>query len=139
MARLALAVSLLLALLVAAPAASGSTYVDFRTPSGKIGCGWYKEGSRESLRCDILNRNSLPRRPASCDADYGHAFAMTRHRRARAICAGDTVVNQRAAVLGYGRTKRIGGFRCTSRTSGLTCKNLDGHGWFLSRERVKLF
>jgi hypothetical protein len=43
-------------------------------------------------------------------------------------------------VLGYGRTIRFGRrIACTARRSGLTCRNRDGHGFFLSRERVRLF
>lgn len=59
--------------------------------------------------------------------------------RATASCAGDTVYNPRARILAYGETWRRGGFRCTSRTAGLTCTNRSDHGFFLSRQRWRLF
>ena len=37
-------------------------------------------------------------------------------------------------MLGYGATWGGGGLRCTSATTGLTCRNQDGHGFFVSRE-----
>jgi hypothetical protein len=42
-------------------------------------------------------------------------------------------------VLGYGRTWRVGGIRCASAPSGLTCRNKTGRGFFLSRERWRTF
>jgi hypothetical protein len=44
-------------------------------------------------------------------------------------------------VLRYGRTIRWygRGIRCTSRRTGLTCRNLSGHGFFLSGERQRIF
>jgi uncharacterized protein DUF6636 len=121
------------ALLAVAPAASAS-FVHFRTPSGNIGC----IGDATSLRCDIRSTTvPLPPRPRGCDLDYGDAFAMTPRGRARRICHGDTALAGRS-VLAYGRARRIGPFRCVSRTAGLTCRNRAGHGWFLSRAQIAL-
>jgi hypothetical protein len=44
-----------------------------------------------------------------------------------------------APVLDYGHTWARGGYKCVSRTSGLTCTNRDGHGWFLSRASSRIF
>jgi Family of unknown function (DUF6636) len=41
--------------------------------------------------------------------------------------------------LGYGRTFAWHGIRCSSAATGLTCRNLRGHGFFLSRERQRIF
>ena len=39
-----------------------------------------------------------------------------------------------APVLAFGRTWRfLGDYRCTSRRTGLTCRNRVGHGWRLGR------
>ena len=38
-------------------------------------------------------------------------------------------------LLRYGKTKRYGKLRCTSRRTGLTCKNANDHGWWLGRYR----
>jgi hypothetical protein len=41
------------------------------------------------------------------------------------------------AALRYGKTKRVGPSTCTSRRTGLTCHNRNGHGhgFTVSRER----
>jgi hypothetical protein len=64
----------------------------------------------------------------------------------RTICPGDDegdagplAFEQVARVLAYGRTLRVGGIRCTSAVTGLTCRNRSGHGFFLSRERWRKF
>jgi hypothetical protein len=44
-----------------------------------------------------------------------------------------------ARVLAYGKTWAGEGLRCTSAEIGLTCRNRDGHGFFLSRERWRAF
>jgi hypothetical protein len=36
-------------------------------------------------------------------------------------------------VLRFGERWRKSGFRCTSRRSGLTCRNRAGNGWWLGR------
>jgi hypothetical protein len=41
--------------------------------------------------------------------------------------------------LAYGRRYAWHGIRCTSASAGLTCRNLSGHGFFLSRERQRVF
>jgi hypothetical protein len=130
---------LLTAVLLALGAtAAQARYVDFRTPSGNIGCG-YTDDPRHLLRCDILQSSDMPRKPRSCDLDYGYAYAMNRHSKASTLCAGDTVVNQNARVLQYGKTKRIGGFTCRSRMRGLRCRNKSEHGFFLSRADIRKF
>ena len=84
------AVAAVLVVLVAAPAASAQTFRFFQSPSGAIGCVWEKSGSGESLRCDVYGAtNSQPRKPSSCDQDYGPYFAMTARGRPRRICVGD--------------------------------------------------
>jgi hypothetical protein len=125
-------------LLAVGATSAEARYVDFVTPSGNIGCGFTDE-PRRYLRCDILQSSDMPAKPRACDLDYGHAYAMNRRGKARVLCAGDTVVNRNAPVLDYGETKRIGGFRCKSKMTGLRCRNKSDHGWFLSRERINRF
>jgi hypothetical protein len=42
-------------------------------------------------------------------------------------------------VLAYGRSWQRGVLSCVSRSSGLTCRNAQGHGFALSRERQRVF
>ncbi len=110
----------------------------FRMPSGNIGCLF--DSSDRYLRCDIWSGlKPTPPRPAGCDVDWGFSLNMTRKGRARITCAGDTALDRRSRVLAYGSTWRRGGFSCTSRTTGLTCKNAAGHGWFMSRQSWRRF
>jgi hypothetical protein len=41
--------------------------------------------------------------------------------------------------LGYGRRYTWRGITCVSATTGLTCRNASGHGFFLSRRRQRIF
>jgi hypothetical protein len=135
-----LAAAVLAALVVLAASAQGSprAFVSFKTPSGNIGC-IADSSSGGYLRCDI--RSGLRPRPrsSSCNGEYGDSLSMTRNGRVGFTCHGDTTLDPRARVLAYGRTWRGNGFACTSRTTGLTCQNAAGHGFFLSRESYRRF
>lgn len=119
-----------------AAAASAGGRVEFATPSRNIGCA----GDATFVRCDIsVTRAKPPPKPRSCRFDWGNAFELRQRGRPRRLCVSDTVLGSRR-VLQYGRTQRLGrSIACTSRTTGLTCRNRDGHGFFLSRQRVRLF
>jgi uncharacterized protein DUF6636 len=120
--------------------AHAGTSSTFRTPSRNIACGYFARSSfnkRAYLRCDVLSGLKRPPR-RSCPGDWVGA-SMTAAGRAGAVCAGDTVYDNRAPILRYGRTWRLGGFICVSRTTGLTCRNRTGHGFLLARERWRVF
>jgi hypothetical protein len=59
--------------------------------------------------------------------------------RAGTVCAGDTAVDKRAKPLRYGSKWSHGGFACTSRRTGLRCRNRGGHGFLLSRRHSYRF
>jgi hypothetical protein len=62
-----------------------------------------------------------------------------RRGRGHFICAGDTVLNDRRR-LAYGSSIRRGRYLCTSRRSGMRCRNSrTGHGFKLSRQRARGF
>lgn len=131
--------ALLLGLLLAAPlpaAAQGLT--GFQTPSGNIHClggdGW-------GVDCEILSMDTGPllARPWDCDLEWGSRFAVGPSGSAGMVCAGDTVRDPSHAVLPYGSSLRVGGVTCTSRESGLECRNAQGHGFRLSRGGQSLF
>ena len=132
--RSALAIVVLVAL--AAPAVSAGRAVAFSTPSRNIGC----VGDSTFVRCDISQtRAKPPPKPPSCRFDWGNAFQLGWRGRARRLCVSDSALGSRR-ILRYGRTQRFGGrISCTSRRAGLTCRNSDGHGFFLSRQRIRLF
>ena len=135
-------------LLLAAAVASGAPsaaavdeFLFFRTPSRNIVCVERKGAvSRAFLRCDILSRlRPLPPRPRGCTLDWGFSFSLRSTGRATVTCAGDSANSPTAKVIPYGVTWRLGPFRCTSKQSGLRCRNLSGHGFFMSKKRSYRF
>jgi hypothetical protein len=110
----------------------------FETPTHNIGC--YVDS--HAARCDVRSRTwSPPREPASCKKiglDFGQGIVVGQHR-AEFVCAGDTSLGGKA-VLGYGQSTRRGSLVCQSATAGVTCSNeAIHHGFFLSRDRYRLF
>jgi uncharacterized protein DUF6636 len=110
--------------------------VDFRTPSGNIGCGYYDR----VLRCDVRDGvKPLPPQPASCNLDWGQGFWLHEHGAAHVVCAGDTALNPTAPVVRYGTSWHGGRIACSSTPNGLRCTNADRHGFFLSRGEAYRF
>jgi hypothetical protein len=122
-----------------AGSASASTVIQFRTPTGNIGCAFSSGltgAEAPAVRCDIRSRlHPEPARPAKCPLDYGDSIAINRTGRAILVCHGDTAIDPGSRILAYGSTFRRSGIACTSRPIGLRCSNLAGHGFFLSRQR----
>jgi hypothetical protein len=116
----------------------------FETPSGNIACAWFADvdkPSRTFLRCEITSLlRPMPKRPSSCDVDWGYGLSLVSTGRTSVLCAGDMIRRAgRRAVLAYGTTWLKRGFTCRSESAGLTCRNAAGHGFFLSRERWRRF
>ena len=128
-----------LALALAAPAEA--VVVQFRTPSSNIGCVFSTEATLGGgyIRCDILSglKPKPPRR--GCDLDQT-GYELSPRGRATIVCAGDTALSNGGPTLAYGKSKTVGRFKCTSKTSGMTCKNKrNGHGFFISKQKYRLF
>ena len=121
----------------------------FKTPSANIVCGYFihvgSRASESNLGCVIKSglRPAPPRQPCQ-DGGYAgdRVFLRVTGRVQVPSCAGDPgpyVYVDTAKVLGYGKSWSGGGFRCTSTTTGLTCRSKSGHGFFLSREKWQSF
>ena len=109
----------------------------FILPSGNIYC--YSSNSNY-LRCEIASGlNPMPPQPESCQLDWGFGLILSHQDSARVLCAGDTIMGENLPTLSYGNNWENAGFKCTSQTAGLTCTNLNGRGFFLSRERWNVF
>jgi hypothetical protein len=123
---------------IAAPA-SAERIISFTSPTGNIGC---IVSDKYGARCDIRTKDwSRGPRPKGCPTftDWGQGLWVTRHGRGRIVCAGDTAMTK-GHHLAYGRSRSVGRFTCTSRTTGMTCINRHtGHGFELARERYWLF
>jgi hypothetical protein len=130
----------IVALALAAPAQA--LVSQFRTPSSNIGCVFSSDPGRIGpfLRCDILSGlKPKPARPRGCTVDWTFGFQMRWKGGATTVCAGDTAVDRRAKVLRYGSKWSRGGFTCTSRKTGVRCRNRSGHGFVLSRSHSYRF
>ncbi|HEX5592598.1 MAG TPA: DUF6636 domain-containing protein [Solirubrobacterales bacterium] len=119
------------------PARVGGKIVYFNSPSRNIACALH-DGS---ARCDIRQKDwRPPPQPAWCNLDWGYGLTVDRRGRGRFICAGDSVFGVDRHVLPYSRSVRQGSVRCTMRMSGVRCINTrSGHGFFLSKEKARLF
>lgn len=120
------------------PSTASAVTPNFRTPSGNIGC----DMRANSVRCDILNYTYRPpRKPASCDFDWGGALYIGPRGRTRFICHSDTVMPPpgRARTAKYGQTIYRNGFSCSVTRKGVTCRNPAGHGFFVSRTAYRRF
>ena len=120
---------LTLALLLAAPATASALELKmFRSPTGKIGCSFYKDkGKPPEARCDWRGMED-------------QAVWVALRGKAERIHVTDTVLDPNAKVLRYGKTKRFHGLKCTSRRTGMTCKSTkSGHGFKVSVEKRRLF
>jgi hypothetical protein len=128
-----LAVVLALALL---PAPAALAFKGFESPSGNIGCVMTEQGAR----CDIKDHSwPLPKAPKSCEFDYGGSLFVGARGRGSYGCVSDSAFGA-GPILGYGESVRKARYRCTSEEVGIRCRNLrNGHGFLLSRERVRLF
>jgi hypothetical protein len=118
----------------------------FKTPSGNIVCGYSIAPLGDaSVECGVKSGLKPPPPRVSCSAGDPNDKRVSLTASGRAVpvtCAGDPgpfVSEAKASVLGYGHAWSGGGISCTSATTGLTCTNRVGHGFFLSRERWRSF
>jgi len=131
------ALSLVLIVAGAANAQDGPS--GFQSPSKNIACQFFSIDKQNSLRCDIAEMATNPKRPADCDLEWGHAFEMASKGTGTRLCYGDTVMDKALPVLAYGEVWQRGGFTCNSEQSGITCFNADRHGFAISRVKQELF
>jgi hypothetical protein len=126
------------------PARNGA----FKTPSGNIVCGYnIAPDGKASMECGIKTGLNPPPTAIHCEAgdpNDKRVSLRTAGRAAPVLCAGDPgpllpQIDARAKVLAYGTSIHFGGITCSSAITGLTCRNRSRHGFFLSRERWRLF
>lgn len=111
----------------------------FMTPSGNIYCNGAVEYS--SISCTIVERSGAlaSPRPRSCTATWGHEFNLDATGQASLSCGNPPQRVDYSDIAGYGQTADFGDITCRSDESGLTCRNLSGHGFTLSRRHQSLF
>jgi hypothetical protein len=120
----------------------------FETPSRNIVCVYIaaSTGAGAALQCGVGSglHPPAPKPPGGCTVTdpASNRVELESTGRTHGFCSGDIGVLAelgKAPVAAYGTTWRRGGFVCSSATTGLTCKNTSGHGFFLSRESWQAF
>lgn len=131
MIRFALPIAIAACALSAAPTAAKTVEVtDVVSPTGLISCLAVKFGS--GIEC------TAPYLPDIGDLDT--YLALKRHGRSILSERGDNPgFGHKPVKLHYGDTWRRPGIRCAMRTSGLRCRNLDGHGFAIAKGAVGRF
>lgn len=115
-----------------------STSEFFQTPSGNIACSATGPG----VECAIGTGLQPPPSDRDCPVDW-RGINLTAVA-AEPVCAGDVLDVQVApadvvATLTYGKAWQGNDVMCRSARSGLTCEHVDGHGFFLSRTRWRVW
>jgi hypothetical protein len=114
--------------------------IEFRSPTGNINCIMYSDPSGATARCDLMELSpSYTKRPAGCDYDWGHSFAVETKGKGYLACVSDAVGGAGVAVLRYGQAVSLGGISCVSAETGMTCTNAKGHGFSVAKAKQKLF
>ena len=137
--KLSLMICATLALGVCASAGAG-VLPGFNSPTGNIECyynphGLGSRGFTPVLRCGLAHANYAMRLQRRCSAGDWHGFTLTPTGRPLLFCPGGASGDRVAYTkLAYGQSWQRGAFTCTSRTTGVTCRNRTGHGLFISRQ-----
>lgn len=114
-----------------------TSYADFSSPSGNIVCG----ASGNGVLCHIGEADNLkPLRPIpkDCPTDWENWFYIGRSGSANHVCKGDWDFGN-PTPLNFGSSTTINGITCTSQSTGMTCKNKQGHGFSVGKQNQKFF
>lgn len=141
--RIPIAIAALALLGLSAPAspAAAADYYVISSPSDNIYCDMGDSSFYRGVRCDVrVHTWPRPPRPSGCDLDWGDSLYVGTRGVARWTCHGDTLLGSDSYVLPYGRSLRVGRFKCTSKTTGMRCVNLrTGHGFLISKSKRTRF
>nr|WP_210201762.1 DUF6636 domain-containing protein [Mesorhizobium loti] len=109
----------------------------FRSPTGNVQCMFFDASAVRCSTSAVSNR--LPHRPADCDLEWGHDFGLAAgSREGERLCVGDTIADD-YPVLPYGESAHHGAILCHSARKGITCTNIGGAGFELSRSQQRVF
>jgi uncharacterized protein DUF6636 len=127
MSRFSVALALTITgMAVAAPAEAALR--TFRSPTGKLGCMFYSDAQvPRQVRCEWRGGGD-------------RAVQLKETGKGKRIKITDTVFDPDAKPLAYGKSTTFGRLKCTSRTTGITCKSLrSGHGFTVSTTKQRVF
>jgi hypothetical protein len=131
-----------------APAPAAATQAHFTSPSGNINCYLFAaDGGAADCMVRTAGWPSTAKKPASCTLDWApNEVQLVRSHVSIGGCRGDVgplclAGNGRCSTLAYGHAVTIGTIRCSSATSGVTCRRTTGSrpGFRVARERVVVY
>jgi hypothetical protein len=142
------AVAVVIAAVAMSSSASGSSGVrnvpGFRSPSGNIHCyydpkAYAPSGTQRLLTCGLRHADYALRLQRRCLAGDWHGFGLRTNAKPAIFCSGnpDFSIHPVYTALAYGKSWTRGRFTCTSRITGVTCRNAGGHGLFISRQSYR--
>jgi hypothetical protein len=111
-----------------------------------VGCSWPKDARSVPFQspsgnivCRIAqNRYMVGGGSAMCQVVSALQGAFV--QSGKAAVTGGSISNPSGRILAYGKSLQVGNFGCVSAEAGMTCKNAaTHHGFFASRERVRVF
>ena len=129
MRRILLVPLALAVLLIASSSATATAKRSFfLSPSGNISCELHwKDGSLGTF--------------AYCQTRSPARSAKLRSSGSPKLCTGSKCIGDPptdAKTLAYGKSRRVGGFRCTSRSTGMTCvRTSSGKGFSIAVSGVR--
>jgi hypothetical protein len=150
--KLSLLISTAVAIVTAAVAMSSSAagssgariVPGFRSPSGNINCyydpkAFAPRGTKRLLTCGLRHADYAMQLQRRCLAGDWHGFGLRAKAKPTIFCTGNPNFSIRPVyrTLAYGRSWGRGPFTCTSRITGVTCRNQGGHGVFVSRQSYR--
>lgn len=121
------------------PAPAFADGYGFMMPSGNVYCNGSVEFT--AIGCNIIEFSGPhPQpQPASCNQSWGHSFYMEGRGEVVMECREVPQRVNYTDVAPYGVSASFGDITCISESTGLTCRNLDGHGFRLSRGTREIF
>jgi Family of unknown function (DUF6636) len=150
--KLSVLISSAVAVVIAAVAMSSSAFGSsgvrnvpgFRSPSGNIQCSYNPKafapnGTARLLTCGLRHADYAMRLQRRCLAGDWHGFELRTNTKPTLFCSGnpDPFIHPVYTTLAYGKSWTRGRFTCTSRITGVTCRNAGGHGLFISRQSYR--
>ena len=123
--------------------AAAAVLPGFHSPSGNIKCyfnphGLTSRGFSPVVRCGLDQADYSMQLQHRCKAGDWHGFTLTPKGRPLLYCPGGASGDHVSSpTLAYGRSWQRSSFTCTSRITGVTCRNRNGHGLFLSRQSYR--
>jgi len=113
----------------------------FHSPSGNIQCMIGSFTNSQMAECHISEATpSFTTRPENCGGDWGNRFFVMQDGVGERSCWTDLYfLPENSVTLPYGGSITFKAVTCASDATGMTCRNTDGGGFFLSRSAQRVF